>query len=156
MYSPNPRDREFDYYERMSHFTQSGAFDLSPGSPLEPEADTATYNGSVWLLARQTYWENPDQPPARESPEYLRAEAFYRARAVGEEDRWSWSGAEEAHTRFKREIRRSNDGFRDALQDIGIVIANHALSTVDALATLRLARRPDSGRAFTVTASIPF
>jgi len=85
---------DFEYYERMEHFAESGAFDAVPGGELDPEPDTTTANGATWLLARQTFWSNASEPPPRESAEYKFAEEFYRERAVGPAYRWSWSNAQ--------------------------------------------------------------
>jgi hypothetical protein len=132
---------DFEYYERMEKFVESGAFDAVEGGPLDPESDTLTANGAVWLLARQTFWADPSTPPPMDSEEYARAEAFYRERAVGPEYRWSWAGAHLEYSEFRRTIRRSNTAYRTSLQDLGLVIANHALSTVDAFITVRLRRQ---------------
>lgn len=147
---------DFEYYERMEQFVESGAFDAVPGGELDPEPDTSTANGSIWLLARETYWADPWAPPPRDTPEYARAEAFYRERAVRPEFRWSWRDADLEYAEFRRTIRRSNNAFRTSLQDLGIIIANHTLSTVDAFITVRLRRSGQSGaRAYELTGSIP-
>ena len=147
---------DFDYYERMEHFAESGAFDATPGGDLDPEPDTTTANGSTWLLARQNFWSNPSVPPPRESAEYKFAEEFYRERAVGPEYRWSWSNAQLEYAEFRRTIRRSNNAYRNSLEDLGLVIANHALSTVDAFITVRLRRQVDaSGKRYELTGSLP-
>ncbi len=129
---------DFEYYERLEHFTKSGEFDLVPGGELDPETDVDTYNGSVWLLARRTFWGDPDVPPPLGSPQYQEAIRFYSQRAVGDHFRWSWEGAELEQDQFRRTIRRSNDAFREASQFLGVLLANHALSTVDAIITVRL------------------
>ncbi len=147
---------DFDYYERMEHFAESGAFDAIPGGALDPEPDTTTANGATWLLARQNFWSNPSVPPPRESAEYKFAEEFYRERAVGPEYRWSWSNAQLEYAEFRRTIRRSNNAYRNSLEDLGLVIANHALSTVDAFITVRLRRQVDaSGKRYELTGSLP-
>lgn len=148
---PNGR---FEYYERMTHYADAGRYDLVAGGGIEPETDSSTYNGAVWLLARRTYWEDPSQAPAPGSPEYERAVAFYRARAYDQLYRWSWTGAPEEYSAFRSLIRQSNDANRLAMQDLGLIIANHFLSTVDAYITVRLRRRPDNG-GFAVSGSIP-
>jgi len=155
-FTPNPRAGEWDYYERMEKFVESGVFDQRPGGELVPEADTSTYNGSVWLLARQTYWKDPSQEPPRTSEEWRRAELFYRSRAVGPDQRWSWRNSPVAYDQFRSTIRRSNDAFRRSLTDIGAVIANHALSTVDAFVTVRLRQRPSLREGYSLEVSIPF
>ena len=147
---------DFDYYERMEKFAESGAFDAIPGGDLDPEPDSTTANGAIWLLARQTFWANPSVPPPRDSAEYKFAETFYRDRAVGPDYRWSWSNARLEYAEYRRTIRRSNNAYRSSLEDLGLVIANHALSTVDAFITVRLRRRVDSdGQRFELTGSLP-
>lgn len=131
-------DGDFDYYERMEKYIESGAYDAIPGGPIEPEDDETTFNGSVWRLARETYWLNPAVPPAPESQEYRRALEFYSARAVKPEFRWSWLNAQLEHDLFIRTIDASNRAFRRSIADLGVLIANHALSTVDAYITVRL------------------
>ena len=147
---------DFDYYERMEKFVESGAFDAIPGGDLDPESDTTTANGAIWLLARETYWSNASVAPPRSSDEYIFAEKFYRERAVGPEYRWSWSNARLEYAEFRRTIRRSNNAYRNSLEDLGLVIANHALSTVDGFITVRLRRRGGDARRYDVTGSIPF
>ena len=148
---------DFEYYERMEKFVQSGAFDAVEGGALDPEPDTLTANGAIWLLARQTFWADPFTPPPMDSDEYVRAEAFYRERAVSPEYRWSWTNAHLEYAEFRRTIRRSNNAYRTSLQDLGLVIANHALSTVDAFITVRLRRqaRPGESERFELFGSLP-
>src|SRR6266571_8594037 len=76
-------DTIFENYEQMERFAESGAYDADPGGAFVPETDSVTYNGSVWLLARRTYWEDPNVPPDPTSPQYWKALQFYQARAVG-------------------------------------------------------------------------
>lgn len=133
---------DFAYYERMSHFLESGAFDQVPGGSLDPESDSTTYNGSMWLLARRTYWPDIDQPPDSSSLEWRQALDFYTRRAYGRDFRWSWRDAQLEYDEFRRLIGRANDSNRQAFQDLGVVLANHLLSTVDAYITVRVRRRP--------------
>jgi hypothetical protein len=146
---------DFDYYERMEKFAESGAFDAVPGGDLEPEPDETTANGAIWLLARETYWTDPTSPGSE--AEYRNAEIFYRERAIPEAYRWSWGNARLEYAEFRRTIRRSNNAYRTSLQDLGLVIANHALSTVDAFITVRLRRHVDAaGERIELRGSIPF
>ena len=95
-------------------------------------------------------------PPDRTSLEYRSAEAVYRERAVGPEFRRSWANARLEYAEFRRTIRRSNNAYRTSLQDLGIVIANHALSTVDAFVTVRLRRQMNAEtQRFEIFGSIP-
>lgn len=128
----------FEYYERMTHFAEAGRYDLVAGGGLDPETDTTTYNGAMWLLARRTYWSNPDAPPDSSSTEWQRAISFYRNRAYDQLYRWSWTDTPQEYAMFLDLIRDSNDANRRALQHLGVIIANHVLSTVDAFITIRL------------------
>ena len=133
---------DFEYYERMEHWIASGVFDADASSPgLDPETDTTTFNGAMWLLARRTYWTRPDTPPPVGSPAYLAALSFYEQAAVRPAFEWSWRGARLEQDIYRRHIKDSNDAFRHAISDVGIVIANHVLSTVDAYISLRLRLR---------------
>jgi hypothetical protein len=135
----------WDYYERMEHFIDSGVFEVTPGGALDPEPDTTTYNGSVWLLARRTYWRDVNTPPDTSSREWKLAADFYVRRAYGEAFRWSWRNAQLEYDEYHRLIRRSNDSNRKSLQDLGAILANHVFSTVDAYVTVRIRRRPVPG-----------
>ena len=90
-FTTNPRVGGWDYYERMEHFRESGVFDAGTSGVFRPESDTTTYNGSIWLLARQTYWTDPLHAPDRSSTAWQSAERFYRGRAITPDRRWSWS-----------------------------------------------------------------
>jgi hypothetical protein len=137
----------WEYYERMEHYIESGVYDAIPGGTIQPEPDTTTYNGSVWLLARETYWEDPNVSPDPASDAYAKAIRFYAQRAVTPDYRWSWRDAQLEQDLFRRTIARSNDYYRRAAQDLAVVIANHVLSTVDSYVTVRLrSRRGAAGR----------
>ena len=137
-YGPVRRDTIFEYYEQMERFAESGAYDADPGGAFAPETDSVTYNGSVWLLARRTYWEDPNVPPDPTSPQYWKALQFYQARAVGPNFQWSWRDHSLEHEVFRDYIKRSDNAFRRAQNQIGLVLANHVLSAVDALISARL------------------
>ena len=138
----------------MTHYLEAGRYDLMAGGALEPETDTTTYNGAVWLLARRTYWSNPSIAPDMSSAEWMRAVSFYEARAYDQLYRWSWSNAPQEYAAFLALIDESNDANRLAMLDLGVVIANHVLSTVDAYITLRLRRDP-LRREFAVEGQLP-
>jgi hypothetical protein len=148
---------DFEYYERMETYLESGTFDVIPGGELQPELDTTTFNGAMWMLARRTYWKDANAPPERGSTEWQRAESFYAQRAIRPAYQWSWRGAPAEFERFKRYIRASNDSYREAVADLGVVIGNHLLSTVDAYVTVQLRRRNDAGNRRTeLSVAIPF
>jgi hypothetical protein len=148
-YAPQEVDTVFEYYETMERFVESGNYDTDAGSAFVPEPDPTTYNGSVWLLARRTYWADPEVPPDPTSPEYQRALQFYQSRAVGPGYLWSWRDASLEHDVYRQSIRRSDAAFRDAQSQVGLLLANHFVSAVDALISSRLsavAKRPTSLR----------
>jgi hypothetical protein len=132
------KDTIFEYYETMERFAASGEFDRNPGGTMVPESDPTTYNGSVWLLARRTFWPDPDNPPPPGSGPDLAALNFYRAHAVGPEFRWSWRDAPLEQQEFRATIRASDDAFRHAQSQLGLLLANHLVSAIDALISTRL------------------
>jgi hypothetical protein len=139
------RDTVFEYYETMEKFTASGEFDSDPGPGLAPEDDPTTFNGSMWLLARRTFWSDPNTPPPPTSPEYQLALQFYRNHAVGPDFRWSWRDAPLEQQEFRATIRSSDIAYRRAQNQLGLLLANHLVSAIDALISSRLSaglRRP--------------
>jgi len=137
-FMPTVRDTAFGYFEDMADFIASGPFDLDPGQELLPPTDESTFNGSIWALARNTFFEDLLNPPRPGSEAYSRALAFYRARAVGPNFTWSWEGDPAAKEAFRRGIDASDDAFRRGTILLGFVLANHLISAVDAHITHRL------------------
>ncbi len=135
---PVSRDTVFEYFEQLAKFVESGPFDTDPGPALVPPLDENTYNGSIWALARQTFLPNPDSIADVDSEEYQRALEFYRLRAVGPNFLWSWRNAGLEQDLYRQSIRRSDEGFRQATQQLGLLLANHLISAIDALITGRL------------------
>ncbi len=156
LFTTNPLLGDFDYYESMEKFVDSGVFDASEDPGLQPEPNDTTFNGSLWRRARETFWDDPNVVPAPSSPQYERSITYYQERAVTSEFRWSWRNARLIHDQYKRTIAGSNDGFRRSVQDLGVIIGNHVLSMVDAFAAVRL-RASGSGttRSYSVMATIP-
>ncbi len=157
---PGPKPQgNFEYYERMEHWIASGVYDSDPTGGFAPEVDTTTFNGKMWSIARTTYWSDPNAPPPIGSAPYEAALQFYRDNAVTPEFQWSWRNAPLHQDVYRRDVRASNDGFRRAAQDIGAVIANHVLSTVDAYISLRLQlgeSGDDDGSTLAIGATLPF
>ncbi|MBX9927533.1 MAG: hypothetical protein K2X99_01345 [Gemmatimonadaceae bacterium] len=145
---------EWAYYEAMEHFAESGVFDRFPGGNVDPEEDVQTFNGGIWRLARETYWRDPSVAPAENSAEYRRAMNLYVARAVRPEYRWSWRNAQLEQDLFRRSIVASNASYRGARDYLGVLIANHLLSAVDAFVTLRLSGRAGA-RDYRATVQLP-
>ena len=147
---------DFEYYERMEHFVESGIFDLIADAPINPETDSTTFNGATWLLARQTFWPDPQLQPDTASAAYKGAIDFYARRAIRPEFRWSWRNAQLEQDLYRRTITRSNDAYRRSVQNLGLVIANHVLSTVDSYVTVRLRRRTGASGGFGFEATMPW
>lgn len=126
------------YYENMSHWRTSGAFDGDPGAAgIQPEQDPATYNGSVWSLAEGLYIP-PGTTPPESDPAYQRALAYYEAHAYGTAFLWDWSGKDGQMSRYQALIEESDHRFSQATAALGAVLANHLLSGIDAYLSARV------------------
>jgi hypothetical protein len=136
-YDPVLQDTVFEYYEQMGRWVESGPYDIDPGPALVPPTDEHTYNGRIWQLARTTYLADPNAPDPN-SPEYQRALAFYESRAIGPNFRWSWRNAGLEQDLYRQTIAASDNAFRSATAMLGLLLANHVLSSVDAFVTERL------------------
>lgn len=128
------------YYETMEKFDASGRFDRLPGGDVDPEDDETTYNGQSWLLARNTFWTNPNIEPSRDSPEYQRALAFYAGRAWRDEFRWSWRDAQNVKDVYQRKIATTNRSNQRKTNLLTVVGANHLASLIDAYINVRIRR----------------
>lgn len=133
------RDGEFEYYEAMTHFAGSGAFDVNPAvAGVQPETNGDTYNGSVWELARAIYFSAAGDTLEPTPEEMAAALDYYAEHAITAGYSWSWVGNPLEQRVFDDLIHRSDDAARGATTMLGIVLANHVVSAVDALLTARL------------------
>ena len=131
-------DGDFRYYEAMEKFETSGAFDTDPAAPgVQPQMDPSSFNGRAWSLATEIHFPTGANPLPGD-PEYEAALADYQARAYDERFEWSWTGQSAAWTDYMDLIGSSDGYFRRASQFLGVVIANHVLSGVDAFVTARI------------------
>ena len=138
------RDGDFEYYERLSKWAASGAWDADPvRDGLQPESDPATYNGSVWALAGEIY--NLDASSPEQSPGYARAVEYYRQLGYGPSLLWQWDANSGDRDEFRAMITDSDRRARDARLALWIVTANHLLSAIDGFITARLATVPPTG-----------
>lgn len=135
--SAGPRmDGDFGYYEKMSQWDASGAWDADASLPgLQPETDPATYNGSVWTLALEIFPLDP-----------ARALEFYRERGYGAGFLWAWQSGSSDRSRFGALISESDGRFKDARRVLWVLAANHLFSAVDGLVTVRLRIPPAGGQ----------
>jgi len=135
------QDGDWSYYEVLTHWMRSGAYDRDrTQSGLQPETDATTFNGSIWALARDIYFP-PGQTVAAGDPAYTRALQYYEERAYGPSFLWDWSSDPAAQTRYAQLIDKSDAGFRHATIALGAVFANHLISAADAFLT---GRSPES------------
>src|SRR5207247_11473640 len=83
--------------------------------------------------------ECPNGVPGRSSQPYQNSLKFYWDHAIGPSFQCSWRDHSLEHEVFKESIRRSDDAFRRAQNQVGLLLANHIASAVDALISARLA-----------------
>lgn len=134
---PVPReDGDWDYYETLSHWRRSGAFDLDDAAGgVQPEMAADSYNGSVWALARDLYLP---AGAGADHPAWARALAYYEEHAIPPELLWDWTGREAILDLYGRLIDQSDEALRTATAVLGAVVANHLLSAADAFVSSRL------------------
>lgn len=156
-FSASPPVGDWGYYESMEHYLESGVYSITgSATDVQPETNESTYNGAMWLLARTNYWPDPAVAPPTNSAEYQSALRFYEGRAVRPEYRWSWRNAQLEQDLYRRTINKANDAVRRATSDLGIILANHVLSMVDAFATWRLEAARGPGSDYRVGWVVPF
>jgi hypothetical protein len=132
------RDTTFPYYEVLIHYRASGAFDVQPALPgIQPEFDPGTYNGEQWNLARSLYLpEGSGDGPGTAS--YDAAIAYYEAHAIPAEYAFAWNTGRLEQQVYTNVISESDAAYRDATRMLGLILANHLTSAVDALISARL------------------
>lgn len=150
-------DGDFGYYESLTMFEASGAFDGDPlTAGIQPETDVDTFNGSVWQLAGDIFFPaDSAQPPPPGSPAYEQALDYYLERAVQPRFAWSWGDSTLQREVFAELIEESDAEFRRSTSMIGLILANHFVSGVDAFLSARLrsmGRDPDSIRLLPLSA----
>lgn len=132
-------DGDWEYYERMSYWIRSGAFDTDPSAAgVQPETDPSTFNGNAWGLAVDIFLGGGTVDPG--SPEYAAAIGYYSERAYGEQFLWDWTGQEGALDRYRRLIESSDSHFGRASLILGGLVLDRAVSALDAMLTQRTGR----------------
>ncbi|MDX1647178.1 MAG: hypothetical protein R3304_08530 [Longimicrobiales bacterium] len=131
-------DGDFGYYETLSSWRRSGRFDADPvAKGVQPEPDAATFNGAIWERANRLFLPSGVEVPESD-PRYQRALDYYRARAYGPEFLWDWTGTGDAQEEFASLIGASDTRFRQATNVLGLIVANHVVSMVDAYVSGRI------------------
>lgn len=147
------RDTIFEYYEALAHVRSSGAFDVSPLQPgVQPESEPSTFNGNLWLLARQLFFGGAEYGPG--TPQYEAALSYYESRAIPDTYAWAWGSSDLEQKVFAKLISDSDEAYRNGTRMLGVILANHIVSAVDALVTGRL-RAISQGRADLETELVP-
>ncbi len=147
-------DGDFAYYEALTKFVRSGAFDVDPNMPgLQPESDPSTFNGDLWALATDIFFA-PGTTPGPGDPRFERALAFYRERGYGEQFLWDWTGDEAAQARFRDLIQDSDSRFHRSSVMAGVLLANHLVSAIDGFLSARV-RAATSGALDTRIRAVP-
>jgi hypothetical protein len=130
----------WEYYEALSKFQSSGAWDMDPQGPgIQPETNPETHNGSMWALAKALFLPGDSEEPVDESsPSYQNALRYYMSRAYRPELAWNWGGNQLHREEYVGLIRDSDENLRRSTTMIGVILANHLLSAVDALVAGRM------------------
>jgi hypothetical protein len=139
------RDTVFDYYETMSKFAASGLYDADPKRDgVQPETDPSTFNGDLWLLARSLFFPGGFSFPEG-SPQYIQAMRYYLRHAIPSSYAWAWGDSDLVQDVFAGLIRSSDAAARAGTQLLGVILANHLVSAVDALVLARVQRERAGG-----------
>lgn len=133
-------DGNWEYYESMSQYNSSGAYDVAPDFPgVQPEENPETFNGALWALAQEIFFpEDPEKPVDVDSEPFRRALAYYTSRAYPSHLTWDWGDDALHQLEFQDLIRQSDENLRRSTTMVGLILANHLLSAVDALISTRL------------------
>ncbi len=132
------QDTTFPYYETLIHFPASGAYDAQPSQAgIQPELDVTTYNGQQWDLAQRLFIpEGSAGDPT--SPGYVAALEYYAGRAIPDRFAFAWNTGRLEQQVYTNVISDSDGAYRDATRMLGLILANHLTSAVDALISSRL------------------
>ena len=133
------RDTSFAYYELLTKAMRSGRYDADPAAGgIQPEEDLTTYNGEQWRLARALFVPlgSPGTPGTME---YASALLYYEIHAIPDSYAFAWASAED-QAQFADLIEDSDDAYSASTIALGLILANHLTSSIDALITARLRR----------------
>lgn len=133
------RDSAFTYYEAMAdaRWRTSGLFDADPVAPgLQPEGNEETFNGEQWRRARALFLRGVPATPG--TPEFESALSYYRLHAIPDAYLWNWGNSRLEQQAFTETISESDAAFRRGTTMLGVILANHVVSAVDALVMARV------------------
>ncbi|GEM_PF-5196394 len=147
---------DWDYYEHMRNYRRSGRYDRDLNNDytltgnlrdLDPETEyTDSFNNRQWGIARINYFESdPENPDALvgTSADTVAAKEFYAATATSFDMAWDWGTPEQNPlstvnwNQYKDIIHDANTAFRRASFSLGLLLANHVISTIDSYISVR-------------------
>jgi hypothetical protein len=132
------RDTIFEYYEELTHYAASGTWDSDPeAAGVQPELDGRTFNGDLWELSRSLFFPGGFNYQPGSAP-YEQALSYYLRNAMPPTFTWAWGDSFLEQQSFRELIRRSDEAYRTSTQFLGLMLANHVVSAVDALVIGRL------------------
>jgi len=139
-------DGDFDYYETLTKWVQSGAWDADPSaSGVQPETDPSTFNGMIWERAVAIFLPGgPSTPPGDAS--YQSALDYYGAQGYGTEFLWDWSGTGDDQSTYAQILSSSDERYQQATNVLGAILANHLVSSIDAYLSARGVATPSEVR----------
>ena len=135
-------DGDWEYYEWIRDFQDSGPFSLSATGPTRPDTNPATFNGNRWNILKST------------QPTLEAALAAYEQQAIRPEFQWSWANRQLQYDIYIRTTDLRNDAHRAAIKDLLVIGANHFLSMIDAFAAFRLQVRAENAGVTSVGATM--
>jgi hypothetical protein len=144
------------YYEHVARWVKSGEFDvdrnydLSDPFTIDPWTESGAYNGEQWRIASITYFQQDTTGTyIGTRADSLAALQFYAGRAYEEVFYWDWATVDEE--RFRANMNQyldlrdeSNSAFQNATLSLVLLMANHAVSVIDAFISSRV-EFPGSG-----------
>lgn len=144
-----------DYYEHMARWDRSGVFSKDPNYNVDdpftiiPEDESGTWNGEQWRIASINHFE-PDSTGSYtigSRADSLAALQQYSGRAYEANYYWDWTGQAQGDPRDNyRALQNqyldlrddSNLAFQRATASLIILMANHAISVVDAFISAKI------------------
>ena len=125
----------------LTKFNTSGAFDVDPhssGSAARRRIQGPSTGPSGPWPRTSTSQRTRRTRRKQDSEPYERASAYYSSRAYGPELAWNWGTNVLHQEEYGGLIRDADEALGHSTSIIGVIIANHLLSAVDALVSGRL------------------
>ncbi len=140
--STGPRtDAGWEYYEALTHFQSSGAYDSDPLSLRRPAGRRP--HDLQWIDLGSRPGTLPSGKPREPRPRRARIRTRRHPTTTWPEPMppglaWDWGTSTLHQEEYTGLIRDSDEALRSSTGMIGVILANHLLSAVDALVSGRL------------------